>query len=485
MGLIARHLEILSARGLDPETLARYGVGSSPRVNGEDWIRIPYFEGEQVVNWKHRTISGEKRFHQEPGAKKCFWNINVLLDASLADQPLLITEGELDALTAIQCGFARTMSVPDGAPATAVGEDDSGRKYSYVQDAKAALSQVREIILCTDSDGPGVNLLNDLAIRLGKVRCKWVKYPRGCKDLNDALRAFGPRGVTETIARAQFMRVDGVYRMSELPPAPNYPALRMGLEQLDGRYRVRAGDLCVVTGIPSHGKSTFINEVACRMVEQHRWPVAFASFEQLPQIDHRRALRAWRAGKPEWEQSHDELLAADLWIDANFVFLVPNEDEDVTLAWTLERCAAAVVQHGVRMIVIDPWNEMDHIRPPEMSLTEYTGFAIKQFRKLARKYQAHLVVAAHPAKLRKEKDGSYAVPTLYDISDSAHWYNKPEVGIVVHRIGEHETLIRVAKSRYHEVIGQPGDVMMRFSAYDRRFRELLPEPRLPLTETAA
>ncbi len=141
----------------------------------------------------------------------------------------------------------------------------------------------------------------------------------------------------------------------------------------------------------------------------------------------------------------------------------------MTLAWTLERCAAAIIQHGARLIVIDPWNEMDHVRPQDMSLTEYTGFAIKQFRKLAHKYQVHVIVAAHPAKQRKNEDGRLSIPSLYDISDSAHWYNKADCGIVIHRLDETKTIIRVAKSRYHDVIGKPGDMEASFSIDDGRY----------------
>jgi twinkle protein len=96
-----------------------------------------------------------------------------------------------------------------------------------------------------------------------------------------------------------------------------------------------------------------------------------------------------------------------------------------------------------------------------MSLTEYVGFAIKQFRKLARKYRVHLIVAAHPAKMRRGTDGKIPVPGLYDISDSAHWANKADVGIVVHResFSDPETAISVVKSRYHNAIGRPGTIL--------------------------
>ena len=292
---------------------------------------------------------------------------------------------------------------------------------------------MKEIILATDADGPGVNLMHDLALRLGKARCKWLPYPKGCKDLNEAFQRHGAAGVKVSIARAQFIRVEGVYRLSELPPLPEQKPYDIGIPVLLAHYNIRGGDFSVVTGIPSHGKSSFINEVACRMADRYGWVTAFASFEQTPQRDHRRNLRTYFHRKFEVHQSPEERAEADAWIERHFVFIVPNEDDEVTLEWTLERCSAAVVQHGARIVVVDPWNELDHQRPHDMSLTEYTGFAIKQFRKFARKHEVHVIVAAHPVKQRKGEDGTMQMPSLYDISDSAHWYNKADVGIIVHR----------------------------------------------------
>jgi twinkle protein len=474
MGNLApQHLEILEARGLDAELLVRLGVSSSAKLGG-DCVAIPYLEQGRQVNTKYRTISGEKRFCQDTSARKVFWNVDVIADETLKDAPLIITEGEFDAVAAIQCGFPRTVSVPDGAPAEAIGEGETA-KYSFIETAPQALRDVHEIILATDSDGPGVNLMNDLALRLGKARCKWVRYPKGCKDLNEALVKFGARGVTETIARAQWIAVDGVYRMGELPPLPAVLARSTGIATMDEHYRMRLGDLCVLTGIPGHGKSTFVNEVCARAAITHGWATTFASFEQMPQSDHRRALRTFHAGKKVIHQLASETQQADDWIDRMFSFIVPSEDDDVTLAWLLERAAAAVIRYGSKILVVDPWNEMDHVRPPDMSLTEYTGFAIKQFRKFARKYQVHLIVCAHPTKQRRNDDGGFSVPSLYDISDSAHWYNKADVGIVVHRLDKVKTLIKVAKSRYHEEIGTPGEIFAAFNPEMARYT-VLEEP---------
>lgn len=457
----------LERRGLDMEIAARLGVGASRRHSG-DWLAIPYRQNGATINHKYRRLS-EKAWMQDTGAPRIFWNVDCLTDETLDADPLLITEGEFDAMAALQCGYARTVSCPDGAPAEQV--KDGAKKYAFLDNAPR-LGAAKEIIICADGDDPGANLLHDLSIRLGRYRCKWVRYPRGCKDLNDALHKYGERGVHETIKRAMWVSTDGVYHLRDVTPAPEPQPHEIGIIGMARHYRVRLGDVCIVTGIPSHGKSTFINEVCYRMAERYGWVVGFASFEQRRQ-DHERNLRTLHNGKWVKYQTPEEISAADKFIHRHFAFIMPGEDDDVTLTWVLERAAIAAVQFGARIIVIDPWNEMDHDRPNEMSLTEYTGFAIKQFRKFARKHNVHLIIAAHPAKMRKNDDGNYGVPTLYDISDSAHWYNKADVGIVIHRTGrtpqDSKTLIRVSKTRYHDQIGEPGDMEAVFNPQSLRY----------------
>jgi len=439
-------------RQMDPELLARLGITGNFK-RGCEWVSIPYLQRGDVVNHKHRTISGEKQMHQDKDASKVVWNFDCLLDPTLAEMPLIITEGEFDAISAIQCGFVRTISVPDGAPAQAIGNEET-IKYSFLDEVLPLIKDCKEIIIAADGDATGANLLHDLALRLGKTRCKYLAYPKGTKDLNEVLVKYSHRGITETIARAKWLAVDGVYKLSELPPPPETRALKSGFPGLDNHYRIRWGDMVVVTGIPGHGKSTFLNDMCCRCVENLKVNVAFASFEQHPAVDHKRNLVKWYLNRPGALMVGEP--EAERWIDDHFSFLVPSDEDDVSLEWVLEKCSAAVVRHGAKIVVIDPWNEMDHIRPMDMSLTEYTGYAIKQFRKFARKHQVHLIIAAHPSKpQRTGKDDKLAVPTLYDISDSAHWYNKPDVGIVVYRDGS-RTKIKIAKSRYHDIIGTPG-----------------------------
>jgi len=481
----------LEARGLDVELADRMGFGSAQRGGGECLV-IPFKREGQVVRRKYKRIDpapGENPYTQDKGGIRCAWNEDILRETRLAGRPLIITEGELDALAAIQCGFERTISVPDGAPPPGERSKDEleeGSKYAWLAELKPLLHKdhVPEVIIAADGDENGAALLQDLSVLLGRYRCKFLRYPKAprderdrlgrhrCKDLNEVLQFYGLKGVVETISRAEWLQVDGVYRMSELPPVATQPVYEIGFDAFGDHFKLRPGDFSVWTGIPSHGKSTFLNDVMCRVSELHGLRIAWASFEQRPQTDHRRYLRTWflRAKPSQWSPADIE--AADAWIDRNHLFLYPKEDDDVTLDWFLEKAEVAVVRHGAKVIVGDPWNEMDHeYDMRSMTEAQYINGAIKELRRFARAFQVHLAIVAHPTKLPRQADGKYPMPSLYDINGGAVWHNKADLGVVVHRETEDDTRVKTAKSRYHDIIGKPGSVLMQFCGDDRRFRE--------------
>lgn len=509
MTLTERMIGILEARGLDVELADRLGLETVQR-GGTDALVIPFRRDGQVVRRKYRVFDrDEGKWSADKGGERIAFNEDCLRDETLLSLPLIITEGEFDAIAAIQAGFPRTISVPDGAPPPGdrSAEDlETSAKYSWLRSARPLLTpeRVETIILATDGDENGAALLQDLSVQLMRARCKFVTYPKApkehherlgrerCKDLNEVLQFYGSKGVVETINRAEWLRVEGVFRMSELPPVPTPPVWHIGYDRLSNHYKARPGDFAVITGVPGLGKSSFANDLCCRLAENHGLKIAWASFEQAPQRDHRRALRSWygvtyntfadidpterrpadmREGTPAHRMTSEQIDAADRWIDAHHVFIVPSEDDDVTLDWMLDRMETAVVRFGVNVIVVDPWNEMDHLRARDETMTEYVGRAIKRFKRFAAKFQVHLIVIAHPTKSLKDGDGKYKMPTLYDISDSANWYNKCDIGIIVHRETPDETIIKVQKSRYHDVIGEPGEVAMHYSRESRRFIE--------------
>lgn len=477
-------MDTLTARGLDVELASRLGLASIKQGGGEALV-LPFVREGQVVRRKYRRFDviegGGPKWTAEKGGIRCAYNEDCLRDASLAEKPLIITEGELDAIAAIQAGFARTISVPDGAPQKPVEGAEDSKAYSWLADIRPLLNKdhVPEIILATDADEPGAALMQDLSVLLGRYRCKFLTYPKSrkdrgrerCKDLNEVLEDYGAKGVVETINRAQWLRVDGVYRMGELPPLPPSVVFEPRHRLFAENFKVRLGDFSVITGTPGFGKTTFANDVFCGIAYANDLTVAWASFEQEPQRDHRRNLRSWFTDRREVDLTDGERVSADRWIDAQHLFLIPSEHEDPTLEWLLEKMEIAVVRHGARIVIIDPWNELEHARQRDESETEYIGRAIRTLKRFAKAFKVHICVIAHPTKSAKDGDGNYRMPTLYDISGSANWYNKCDLGVIVHRETPEDTLIKVQKSRYHDIIGVPGEVRMQYSKDQRKFIE--------------
>lgn len=449
-------LASIEARGFGAEQFLHLKLGVGEAVGHPNQLAVPYIDGADIVGVAVlQAQPGEGSFTKlrQLGADGVLYNINALRDADLADEPLIVTEGEANCWAALASGFRRVVGVP-------VARAD-GRRVPCLEETEELWRDVRQFILCTYDDDAGAILRENIATVFGRARCKWVQYPRDCSTLLDALRRFGVRGVEATIERAQWYAAPDIYSMSELPEPPLNPAFDTGMVGLSEHFRMRRGDLTVVSGVPGAGKTSFVNELTSRMALKHGWRSVFASFEQRSKPDHRRALRTFHGQKLEKMLGPRELADADDWIERHFRFLVPTDDTETSLEWLMERMSTAVSRFDPHIMVIDPWNELEHVRPRDMTQTEYTGWAIRSLKRFARCNQLHIIVVAHPAKLQRTREGKYPQPTLYDIADSAHWANKPDAGILIWREGPEPNLptrIIVAKSRYHSEIGRPGAI---------------------------
>lgn len=468
--LTAAHSDLLEKRGVSAEKAAELGWQTCADRKG-DWIAIPFKRNGKIVNWKYRTISGEKKFSQEKGGEQCFYNLEAiealakLTPDQQRDQVILIVEGEMDCVVALANGYL-AVSVPSGAPDRPTDGEESV-KFKFLDDFPRFVIAV----LAVDDDHAGQVLRQELALRLGWHRCKWSQYPKGCKDLNDVQAKYGTKGVRMVLdQKTHFMNEGGLFTMSQLPAIPELPTYPVPIGNIAQMIKLRPQQFISVTGIPSMGKSLFVNCLAASMARDYGWKICIASFEDEPRDGVQQYLRKFYTQRKD---ADDVALAeADAWIDRHFSFIQPDleSDEMTTLKWLLTRMKAAITQHGARLLIIDPWNEIDHDRPMGMSLTEYTGYAIKELKRLAKRYMVVVLVVAHPAKPDKNKDGGYNVPTLYDISDSSHWYNKSDIGVIVHRYegeqdGDYATLIRVQKIKKWEIMGMTGDRLLQYIPY--------------------
>ena len=126
------------------------------------------------------------------------------------------------------------------------------------------------------------------------------------------------------------------------------------------------------------------------------------------------------------------------------------------------------------LLVIDPYNEIEHKRPANQNETEYVSQLLGKVKRFAQAHGVHVWSIAHPAKLYRDKDGSLPEPTLYDISGSANWANKADVGLVIHRDPNKDptrTDILIRKVRFKSV-GKIGMTSLRYERATGRYSEI-------------
>jgi len=451
------HADWLASRGIDLEVATRYGLCTKELRPGGRALAFPFVRRGKTVNHKYRLPG--KEFRQDKGSVRALWNEDVLADRTLASEPLVIVEGEMDALSAIQAGYLRTVSVPDGA--------GSNLDFLTAAELWPLLRDVPTVILATDGDEPGQTLQAELARRLGAARCHHVDYPKGTKDLNEVLLKGGPTGVREVLNRAKPYPVKGLYRLSDYPDVPNPITFETGFISLNPIMRLWRGEFMVVTGVPSTGKSLFTLQLLASVCEKHNHRAAIASFEMAITPYVRDVLRDFHGG---------ETSKADEWIEEAFVFIDQDpreEEEEATIEWILDRASDAVVRHGIDWLLIDPWNQIDHQLNRGEGGADYQRRAIKAVKRFARSYQCGVIVVAHPTKdVRDAKSGKIRMPNLYDIDGSAHWFNAADHGVVIDRpLGATSTLTKVVvpKVRFRSG-GTPGEAWLEYDPKERRLK---------------
>ena len=497
MAISELHMQWLDSRGVLNAAMGT-GIYSGRRdqdgqVNADaagDILVFPFIRNEAEIGAKYRAKG--KRFWQKPDCPKLFFNGDVLDDPSLIDgsHALVIVEGEVDALSFIEAGYPFVVSVPDGAPpardkhgrlisvpeGTADIDIDNDDKFSFIVNEWDALAKIKSIIIATDGDEPGQRLAKELVRRLDKIRCMFVTYPEGCKDANEVLGKFGKQAVLDLVKNAKPYPVSGVYTYEDLPPELPIETVYTGWDSLNGSLNPYRPAFMVVTGFPGNGKSTWTVQLAAHLAYLHGWNIGLASFEMRikPYVTDQisGAFKAIRMRMP----SGDENLTAERFIQRRFYFIAPDPEDDDTvhdIDWLLERMTTAVIRHGMKVCIIDPWNEIEHRRERDESNTDYTGRAIRKLKAFARRYDVLVIVVAHPVKGAGSKEAQDL--GLYDISDSSHWANKADIGVVVARLGDlsisTETGIFIKKIRYQPDAGQIGDVSLNFNRTDRIFEQ--------------
>ena len=415
----------------------------------ENTIQFNYFINNELINIKYRD--GRKNFKLVKDAEKVLYN----LDSTLGSDTIVIVEGEMDALSLVEVGIDSVVSVPNGATLNRLNLD-------YLDNCIDYFNGKEKIILALDADEAGQNLQQELIRRFGAEVCYTADFGE-YKDANDLLVNDGRNSLLRAISSASPVPLENVvqlkdieHELTEFIEEGFKPGYQVGLPNFDSIFSTYTGQFITVTGIPSSGKSDWVDQMAVGYNLKYGWKTAFASPENKPTFLHaHKLIRKFWKGMPSKAD-----LGGDRWrqvaghVNDNFFFI---ENERYDLDSVLEKGAELVKRKGIRCLVIDPFNKVKMKTKREMSIPDYTMEYLQKIEIFAKKHDVLVIVVAHPTKMYKDANGKIEEPTMYNIKGGGEWYDASYHGLLVHRNYENKTVkVKVLKVKFQN-LGQNGE----------------------------
>jgi twinkle protein len=440
-----RVVDWFAKRGISELTLREAKIEVSneyfPQVEKNmDAICFRYYRNGELINIKYRDA--KKNFKLVSGAELILYNLDAIKDSD----EVWVTEGEIDCLSFIESGITNVVSVPNGA-------SKDRNNLQYIDNCIDLLKDKKKIHLALDNDNNGRKLRNEIAARLGISKCDYVVFHE-CKDANEYLVAYGKEALREITENTIPFPVEGSVTISNMEdeivdmyhnglPAP----LKIGLRGFDELAGFVKGYMTLITGIPGHGKSDFLDEITVRMLINHGWKGGFFSPENKPTKLHISKLARKIIGKA-WEgegrMTLTELSAAVTLLNNNFWWI--KQKKNFTIDNLLEAVEELIETHGIDFFVVDAWNTLYH----EGDDSIYISKQLQRLSIFCENKNIHLFIVAHPYKMQKEKDSEkYRVVSPYDVKGASEWYDKLDLIISVYRdFQEKQTTIHVQKVKF-------------------------------------
>ena len=471
-----------SKRGISSKTINDLQISE---YNGS--ICFPYIQDGKTQNIKYRTY--DKRFSQKPNAQRTLYNIDNVKKywERTGKKNLIICEGEIDVISFYEAGVINAVTLPDGAPKNAKF-DLNDLRFSALKNCKW-LDEVEKVYIATDQDDAGKALHLELVHRFGKDRCLRITFPNQqgdiiTKDANECLTKLGRNTLIECIKNAIPYPIDGLYTVRnykkeifDIFEGKIQKPLSTGFKILDTIYKIQPGTFHCVTGVPNHGKSNFIDQLAVNLFNNYNWKFCIFSPEHSTPQHIRRIVekivqKPFDYGVPNRMEEED--LERGLKILNNNFFFMENKETIPSIEWILKKARQSVLKFGIKGLIIDPYNEINSSREVGRREDEHIKEIISKCKKFCRTHEVTIWLVAHPSKLPRKEDGSICVPTMYDVSGSAHWNNMSDVGLVVYRdFDTKQTRVITRKIREQGLYGNIGECYFTYDIEKRIYKEVI------------
>ena len=425
-------LDYFANRGISEKTLRTARISTEP-----GWIKFNYYINNELINIKYRN--GKKDFRIEKGAELIWYNHNSLI----GNTSVIICEGEIDVLSYMEAGFNNVVSVPNGAS-----------NFSFLDSSIDHFDNMEKIYLSVDNDEAGQKLQAELIRRLGAEKIFLADLGEA-KDANEYLSLYDVDALRTAIDEATPIPLENVKTLKDVHTefitaveSGFKQGYTCGLSNIDNIFSILDHQFCVVTGIPSSGKSDFVDHYCMGLNKRYGWKTAYASPENYPIEFHaHKIFRKAFNGMPSREDiKTDRFKETKEYVSDNFYFIdIPSFD----LESVLKKGAELVKRKGIKVLVIDPYNKVKLKGAGNDSINDYTNKYLNLVDQFSRKYNCFVFVVAHPIKLQKKEDGTYACPSFYDVKGGGEFYDMSPNGLAVHRdYVNNTTMVKVLKVKF-------------------------------------
>ena len=397
--------------------------------------------GEHLANKYRKTKKSE-------GPKMWFekgTNVNTLfnMDKINISDPLLITEGEFDCLSAIESGFKNAVSIPSGVNST----------NEWITSNWTVIEQFEEVIIWFDNDEAGIKGAREVFNRLPNSSVKIVRC-EVANDINELLHKYGKLAVLKQIEKASTPVLEGVATLDMIEDFDVHEAetLKTGIEYIDDKLiGMVFGSLNVLSGRNGSGKSTILNQIYIAEAIAQGYKTFLFSGELISGN-----VKYWLLQTLANEDQFAEYTAKDghkykkvtiqskekIVNDMKDRFFLYDSD-DYRIEAIIEKMTILAKRYGVRVFVID------NLMTIESSLKdkyEAETDIVKKLKNFAKKYNALVHLVAHPRKSMNdeiEKDdvaGSANITNLADYVTTISRAKDEEV--------EYDAILKILKNRH-------------------------------------
>ena len=473
----------LSARGISKNVVDYLDIRADPYGNIAFLTYDPY-DTLTVVNYrKSRKIEhGENKcwFQKDADAADLLWNMNRVNNT----KPLVITEGQIDCASVVQAGYLNCVSVLKGS-----------QGMGWIENCWDWLQQFDEIIVFSDGDAPGIKMRNEVINRLGAMRCKYVEVPHELeykdtgrfvpvKDASEILQCKGEKYLLDLINTAKDIPITSVAKLSEIKELnpTEMDGFEVGIQELDKELmKIFTGGVTLLTGLPSAGKTTFLNQVVLHAMDSGYKTFLFSRellngmskgwFNQVAAGRRNMHGIRLRNGNDFWVVNDDAKNSITKYYDdLFFIYKDEEENSEDKLFESMELCAT---KKGLRLFVIDNLMTVQLKSAGSENMNQAQTDFMNRLIKFSMKYDVAVVCITHPRKLQSGADIG-----LFDIAGSQNIVNLATRTISLKRVKEaektsvsnkwygYDVIISIIKDR---IFGSTKEIPVYYDKIDRRF----------------